>query len=165
MTNETLTLPPIELTEADLAVRYMIEEDREFLPAVLHCRERQFSASLVENERLRAKVEDIELSLRTSKFQEDSYLEEHSSYGRCTNLIRAEAAEVELAGERQENDHLTNVAIDLDYLRQNAEASEAKLLGALKELIAACDGNYKELVEECEAAIQSAEARIGENHV
>ena len=45
------------------------------------------------NERLRKEVEDIELRLRTSKFQEDSYLEEHSSYGRCTNLGRAERAE------------------------------------------------------------------------
>ena len=46
-----------------------------------------------ETARLRKEVGDLQLSLRTSKFQEDSYLEEHSSYGRCTNLGRAERAE------------------------------------------------------------------------
>ena len=119
-------------------------------------RERLLAASLVENERLRKEVKhtldewrkgDVsrwwDRNPRPKNFSMDSYtlaLEARVHWLECglechhldkTALIaRAEAAEAELAGGRQENEHLTNAAIEADYLRQNAEASEAKLLEA-----------------------------------
>lgn len=51
--DEPITLPSLDLTEHDLSVRWEREEDREFLPAMLSCRERQLGEALRELRRLR----------------------------------------------------------------------------------------------------------------
>lgn len=49
--------------------------------------------------------------------------------------------------------------IDADDSYWRLWAAAPELLRKLKELVDACDGNYRELTEECNAAITKAEGR------
>ena len=72
---------------------------------------------------------------RTMKFWAESYLSEHTSWGRCSNLDRAEAAEAELAAlrvdELKENKPFT--LQQKDILAARAEAARQLCKRALQD--------------------------------